>query len=312
MLGKSLIFGCLYIGFLLMFRQIKWLEIMKQLMMQTKATMDEAARQRMLQSRKTLLSIRREHSIGLYVEQELQYSGLKRKFPFLTAENWMVGNLVCVAMILSALQVILPEWWMAVGVTAILVGVELIVIAIAKTKAVRSVERNLLKFLDFLGNYSITAGEVTGIFNQVSRYMEEPLKSVLDECYYEAQTTGDSNMALLSMAEKIEHPKFKELVRNMEISIRYCADFKTLVHSSRRSVREYLRTGGERKNMLREASINMLLLVALSGFIMLTVDRLIDTSIWHILLFTLPGRIAMSVLLGIFLLFARQIYRINK
>lgn len=312
MVGKSIIFGCLFIGFLLMFRRIRWLEVIRQLMMQTKETMDEAARQRMLQSRKTLLSIRNEHSIWLHVEQELQYSGLKRKFPFLTAENWVVGNMVYVTVMLSVLQILMSKWWMAFGVTAISVGIEWIAIALAKTKAVRSVDRNLLKFLDFLGNYSITAGEVTGIFNQVSRYVEEPLKSVLDECYYEAQTTGDAGMALLSMAEKIEHPKFKELVRNMEISIRYCADFTTLVHSSRRSVREYLRTGGERKNMLREASINMILLVALSGFIMLTVDRLIETSMWYILLFTLPGRIAMGVLLGIFLLFARQIYRINK
>lgn len=312
MVEKCIIFGCLFAGFLLAFRRIRWLGAVRQLMKQTKESMDEAARQRMLQSRRTLLTLQREQSVWLYVERELQYSGLKNKFPFLTAENWVLGNMVCATIVLSVLQLILPNWWIAFGVTLLLVGIEILLFALAKARAMRSVDRNLLKFLDFLGNYSVTAGEVTGIFNQVSRYVEEPLKSVLDECYYEAQTTGDAGMALLSMAEKIEHPKFKELVRNMEISIRYCADFTALVHSSRRSVREYLRMGGERKNMLREAAINMLLLVALSGFILLTVDRLIEISIWHILLSTLPGRMAMSVLLFIFLLFARQIYKINK
>lgn len=312
MIAKSIIFGCLFIGFMLLFRRIKWLETIHRLMKQTRATMDEAARQRMLQSRRTLLSMQSDHSLWMYVEQELQYSGLKRRFSFLTAETWIVGNAVFVAVVFTVLQLLTPKWWMALCGTIALVGAELVIITVAKAQAMRSVDQNLLKFLDFLGNYSITAGEVTGIFNQVSRYVEEPLKSALDECYYEAQTTGDAGLALLSMAEKIEHPKFKELVRNMEISIRYCADFTSLVNSSRRSVREYLRTGGERKNMLRESAINMILLIGLSGFILLTVDGLIDTSVWHVLLFTLPGRIALGVLGVIFFLFARQIYRINR
>lgn len=306
MVVKSIIFGCLFLGFLLLFRRIHWIEMLRQLMKQTKETMDEAARQRMLQNRRTLLSMQSGHSLWNFVEQELQYSGLKRRFPFLTAENWIVGNLVVIAVFFCVFQMLVPKWWMALCGVGMVMGAELLLIAAAKAHAMHSVEQNLLKFLDFLGNYSITAGEVTGIFNQVSRYMEEPLKSALDECYYEAQTTGDAGMALWSMAEKIEHPKFKELVRNMEISIRYCADFTTLVNSSRRSVREYLRMGGVRKTMLQEAAVNMLLLLGLSGFILLTVDGLIDISVWHILLFTLPGRIALGVLCLIFLLFARQ------
>ncbi len=309
---KCIVFGCLFTGFLLLFGRIRWVRVMRQLMKQTKENMDEAARKRMLQSRKTLLSMQKEHSIWLFVEQELQYSGLRRRFPDLTAEHWVVGNLVVFTIIFSIGQALIEKWWVSIVVALGFWGIEFLVLALAKMAAMRSVDHNLLKFLDFLGNYSITAGEVTGIFNQVSKYVDEPLKSALDECYYEAQTTGDAGMALLSMAEKIEHPKFKELVRNMEISIRYCADFTALVHSSRRSVREYLRMGEERKGMLREAAINMVLLVALSGFIILTVDRLIEVSIWNIFLTTIPGRIAMGVLAGIFILFIRQIYKINK
>ena len=309
---KSIILGCLFVGFLLLIRRIQWLQIFRQLMKQTRDTMDEAARQRMLQSRKTLQSMQDGSSLWTRLEQELQYSGLKRIFPFLTAENWFVGNVTLLAIVFLGLQFITPEWWMPLCGVGILLGTEMLLIMAAKAHAMQSVNQNLLKFLDFLGNYSITAGEVTGIFNQVSRYVEEPLKSALDQCYYEAQTTGDAGLALLSMAEKIEHPKFKELVRNMEISIRYCADFTALVNSSRRSVREYLRTGGERKSMLREASVNMLLLLGLSGVIMLTVDGLIEVSVWHVLFFTFPGRIALGVLGLIFLLFAGQIYKINR
>ena len=79
----------------------------------------------------------------------------------------------------------------------------------------RSVNDNILKCLNFLGNYSLTAGEITGVLGQVSKYMEEPLKGVMEECAYEAQMTGNSSTALLAMAEKVEHPKFKELALSL-------------------------------------------------------------------------------------------------
>lgn len=312
MVWKGVVFGCLFLAFLLLFRRIKWLEIIRQLLRQTKDTMDEAARQRMLQSRKTLLELQREQSLWMRAERELQYSGLKRHFPALTAEKFIAANLLFFALVFWVLQILVPKGWMALAGALCILGVEGIAIMILKAKALRSVEQNLLKFLDFLGSYSITAGEVTGIFNQVSKYMEEPLKSALDECYFEAQTTGDVSMALLSMVEKIEHPQWKELVRNIEISIRYSTDFSMLVHSSRRTVRQYLRAGSERKNMLREAMVNMTLLLALSVFVLLIVDGLIEISIWNILLHTLPGKLCLAVLISIFLLFVRQLYKISR
>jgi len=312
MVEKSVIFGCLFIGFLLLFQHMKWLERLRQLLKQTRASMDEATRQRMLHSREALITLQKEKSLWMSVERQLQYSGLRRRFPFLTAERWLAGNLVGVAVLFAGLQFLLPDWRWSLFIVVCALGMEGILFVFLKADAMRSVERNLLKFLDFLGNYSVTAGEVTGIFKQVSRYMEEPLKSALDECSFEAQTTGDVGMALLSMAEKIEHPQWKELIRNIEINIRYSADFSALVNSSRRSVREYLRAGGERKNMLREALVNMVLLLAMSAFILLTVDGLVEQSIWQIVFFTLPGRICFGILLFIFLLFARQIYRLNQ
>ena len=132
-------------------------------------------------------------------------------------------------------------------------AMEYLFLSTLRAEELRVTNENLLKCLNFLGNYSLTAGEITMVLGQVSRYVEEPLKGALEECAYEAQTTGDSSLALLSMAERIEHPKIKELARNLEISIRYMADLTTLVDSSRRSAREYLRMEEERKGMLREA-----------------------------------------------------------
>lgn len=286
--------------------------MLEHLLRQAKAGVDEAARKRLLENRRQLLLLQRQHNIWYRLEQELHYSGWKRRFPLLSAERWLLSNVVGLAVIVVAV-VLLTGKWLAAGVIIVgMIGLELVALWLCKLKEIRSVNDNLLKFLNILGNYSITAGEITGIFKQVSRYLEEPLKSALTECCYEAQVTGDAGQALLAMADKIEHPKFKELARNLEISIRYCANLSFLVEGSRRTVREYLRMGEERKAMLREAVVNMALLLVMSAFALLTVDRLIEVSVWDIMRDSLPGRITIVIVSIVLVLLAKQLYKCHR
>ena len=90
------------------------------------------------------------------------------------------------------------------------------------------------------------------------------------------------------------------------------ADLTTLVDSSRRSAREYLRMEEERKGMLREAGINMAVLLGMSVFALLTVDRLIDVSVWKIVSGTLPGHLAVGVYGLILFLFLRKLYGFRR
>lgn len=299
----GLIFFLLWFGFTLLFSRARWFHLASIFFKRSKEGIDEAARRRLLDNRRQLLTLQKKHSIWHRLEQELNYSGWKRRLPFLTAELWVAGNIVCLAFISIFLLMGFGCDYMLMGVVLFL-GAEYLALYICKSHAFRSVNANLIKFLDFLGNYSITAGELTGIFAQISKYVDEPLRSVLEECSYEAKTTGDAGLALLAMAEKVEHPKFKELVHNMEISVRYSADFSLLVQNSRRMVREYLRFDRERKGLMRESLINMVLLLGMSIFTLVIVDGLLETSVWILLWETIPGRIALGVIGLILMLFA--------
>lgn len=70
-------------------------------------------------------------------------------------------------------------------------AVEYLFLSTLRAEELRMTNENLLKCLNFLGNYSLTAGEITMVLGQVSRYVEEPLKGALEECAYEAQTTPE-------------------------------------------------------------------------------------------------------------------------
>lgn len=303
-----ILFFLIFLSFFLIFHTIGILRKLSELMKRTAADMDAASRQRSLEGRKRLLELQQKHTILLSIERQLQYSGLKLRYPGLTVEWWIAGNAAVAASVFLLLLLLFGLLPAGVGVAGILGG-EWLLLQILRTANLRRVNNDLMKLLDFLGNYSITAAEATGVFTQVSRYFGEPLKSALDVCCYEAQTTGDSGLALLSMAEKIEHPKFKELARNMEISIRHCADFTALVKSSRKSLREYLRISQERRGMLRESAVNMALLLGMSAVVLLTVGALTGISLTKLFTGTLPGRVGICILLAIFGMFGGQLYR---
>lgn len=291
---RIMILILLCLGLLLLFGQAEWSKLARRFMRQSREGMEEASKKRILESRRQLVNLQRNRSFWHRMEQQLYYSGIKQRFPFLTAESWIVCNVLVLSVVLIFLFS-LSGWRSVLFGVIIFFGVEYLIFFILKALNYQRVNAGLMKFLDFLGNYSVTAGELTGVFTQISKYMDEPIRTALEECSYEAQTTGDFQLALLSMSEKIEHPKFKELVRNMEISIRYCADFSILVLNSRRMIREYMRLSEERRGLLRESAINMLLLLGMSIVTLFVVDGLLDASIWTILFHSLPGQIALAI-----------------
>ena len=312
MVWKMLIFAELFGAFFLLFWWVRRESIIHNMIHHTYEVLEQAARRREEDSRQGLLLLNRPKGVVYSLEQRLLYSGLSRRFPFLTPEIYMVSNLLIMIGIYFLFTLLGKAWWLGVAAVLLLEGGLYLLQNLLILQNYNAVDQNLLKFLDFLGNYSITSGEVTAVLSQISEYMEEPLKSVLEECYYEAQTSGDTSLALLSMAEKLQHPKFKEIVRNLEISMRYSADFTVLVNQSRKSVREHMRMRQERKSLASEAWVNILILGAMTVVILITVESLIGVPIEEMLFQTWVGRGCVTGIVVILFLFYRQIQKMDQ
>lgn len=309
---KILVLCELLVAFLLLFMWMRRESIIHNIMRRAYASLEEAASKRTEDNRKGMAMLCRKKDKLYYLEQKLLYSGITHKLPFLSPEICIVGNLFLIAVIYILAGLISGIWWLGIPAVAIVEVMIYVGINILIMRNYNATDEGLLKFLDFLGNYSLTSGEVTGVLQQVSGYLEEPLKTVLEECYYEAQMSGDTSIALLSMAEKIQHPKFKELVRNLEITMRYSADFTVLVSQSRRSVREYMRLRQERKALASEAWVNIMILGGMTVVILKAVEALIGIPIEEILLHSWVGRICMGGIGFILFLFYNQIRSMDK
>lgn len=304
---KVLLLAELTAGFTALLWWIRQGSILRLLWHRAYDSLEAAASRRVRDNRNSLQLFHSKKGFWQRMEQRLLYSGIGSRFPFLTAEIWVVANLAAgagayfLALLAGAAW---PVALMAAGGLWLLVW---LAVNWGMERNYNATDENLLKLLDFLGNYSITSGEITAVLSQVSPYVGEPLRGVLDACYYEAQTSGDTSIALLAMAEKIQHPKFRELARNLEISLRYAADLTVLVSQSRRSLREYTRMRQERKALAREAWINMLILGAMTAVILKALESLVGIPLGEILLHTLPGMAALTVIAVILLLFYRQV-----
>jgi len=295
--------------FLLVYCASKY-RVLTGILRRTRTSLEESTRQRLLEKRSNLAKLETEKNLWIRLERQLDYSGIRKIIPFINGELLIIGTVLLAALSFLCALSFCSVWVAACIAFSVPISVYAVLL-IMRFLQRKQVEAQLLKFLDFMGNYSITGGEVSSIFLQISRYMEEPLRSVLEECYYEAQVTGDLSMALLSMAAKIEHPQFQEIIRNLEISYRYSADCKILVNQSRRSVREYLRNQREQKSMLREAAINMSLLMAMSVFAVVCVGKLVDVSVTVILFGSVPGKLSVGLVAFLFFLFGKKIIRLS-
>jgi Flp pilus assembly protein TadB len=286
------------------------LENVRRLATRTSLEIRLLARRRALEERRFRKRDDAEMSRLQGVDRILRYSGIKSRFPKLSSEWWVAGNLAILS-ILFLVGIGFDGISFAITLCVVFVAVQYGILGMMRTANLKRVNEQLLKLLDFLGNYSITMGELTGVLEQVARYMDEPVRSALEACCLEARITGDVDGALLTMAEYVEHPKFKELARNMEISVRYCVDFSAMVGSSRRSMREYLKVLQERKGMMREAAIHMAILMAMSVVVLSIVASMIGQTFFTLLFQTLAGRIAGIVILGVVALFINQARKVQ-
>ncbi len=311
MIGKTALFVELVLAFSLLFYWIRQESIIHIMMHRAYEGLEQAAEKRISDNRATMMLMNRPHGFLYRLEQQLLYSGIIHRFPSMTPEKFIAIIVIFSAMVYCLLSLVSGHWWMGIVGILGLCMTGYVMLTLLTMYHYNMVDKELLKFLDFLGNYSITSGELTSILSQISGYLEEPLKTVLEECYYEAQTTGDTSVALLSMVEKIQHPKFKELIRNMEISMRYSADFTILVSQSRKSIREHMRMRQERKSLAAEAWVNILILGVMTVVILKTVEALIGVPMKEILFDTWPGRFCLTGIGVILFLFYRQIRKLD-
>lgn len=219
-----------------------------------------------------------EKNFMLEFDRTITQSGLKAIFPALTSELFL-GIMIISSCILGLLGIIVTGIFHLNMMIGLIVGIGLgicifyFVLNGMKRSNYKKTEKEILSFVNLVENYSKTSDDIISIFGKITPYVAEPLKSALDDCYAEARSTGDTEQALLHLQYKVEHEKFRETIRNIEIASRHQADYAAVIKDQRAVIAEYLRNEREKAAIIRSGRIEIVILFLLGVFLLFLLFR---------------------------------------
>lgn len=244
-------------------------------------------------------------------QNKFVYSRISNKFTLLSAQLYIFLMILFSAIAFLVSLAVSHNLVLAiVAATCIAMGMLSIIYIMAEINY-KKTDNELLEFLNLLGNYSLVNGEITKVLQLVGRSMQEPIRSCIYEFSVEAQQ-GDVVNALRNMRQKIEHPKFKEIIRDIEVSLRYSTSYTDMISSNRKLIKNYITAKEERKTIARQGNIQMFLIVCCLIIMLFAMGILLKENIWVILFEQTIGHICIymtSFILMIYFLLSKRIVK---
>ncbi len=219
----------------------------------------------------------------------LLQSNCKRIFPFVNSEIFLIIMLSLSALGFVIADILSQSYILGIICSLFIILLFYLVLYIISGIHYKRTENEILTFINLLENYSKTSDDLISIFGRLFYYLEEPLKSAVEDCYIEGRSTGDLSFALSNLSNRIEHQKFKEVIRNLEICARHEANYGEIVNDSRGLLRDFIASQKERKAIIQNGRIEILIIMACSIIMVGMLNGFMERGLWQVLLQTLLG-----------------------
>lgn len=268
----------------------------------TKELLDDEAK------RELEVGIVEKESVILTLEKNIIYSGLKKYIPFLNATTYIVGNIIFASLgFIIGTQV----WGMIIGIAfaGFVILISKIILALMVSSAYQKVEDNVITFINLIENFSKTDSDIINILCKTIQYLDEPLKTKVEEAYLIGKRTGDSDLALKTLQKNIQHRMFKQIIRSLISCSHYESNYEDVIEDSRNMLMEYLKGKKERSEIARNAKIEIAMLVACSAVVIIMMNSFLSTGIISLLMSNPIGQgILIFTLILIFIMIYQMIF----
>lgn len=216
------------------------------------------------------------------------YSNIRRKLQFLNAELFLLCSIFTCFLCSLYTWIITNSEFISLSVGILVLCSIYLILYILSGINYKRTEDSLLPFANLLDNYSRTNDDIVYILRQVGPHMKEPLRTAIEECYDDCVRIGISK-ALNKLQLKIEHEKFKDIIRNIEISSRYEANYREVISGNRELLREYLSAREKRKAILDNGRREILILILVFLFMVYSLHNLLTIDLFRLLKTTYIG-----------------------
>ena len=252
--------------------------------------------ERQTEQRKLLLVEGRQEKTNLLYKLDLLVlqSNIRKFIPFASTEIFLVMTIILSAAGYAGVAYLTSKWIFGMlGFVGVCFLCYMVLYFMALSNY-RKTEESLMTFINLLENYSSMEDELIAIFSRIQTFLTEPVRSAVEQCCIEAEMTGDKGRAIRNLEKRIEHEKFKELVRNLEICSRYEANYGEVIKDSRGLLREYLAAAKERKAILNNARVEIAMIIGCSGIVFWMMNDFTQAGIMTVLLGSMAGNIILA------------------
>lgn len=191
----------------------------------------------------------------------LVYSGFSVKVGWLNTSTYIVVNVVGGALLFLVTFVLTNNLVLAAVFAAVPILAVYFWMCSISDKRYKTVEGQLSFCVNMVANVSGSTNDLVTVFDSVSGYMGEPLRTAMKRAVSVAGMTGSAADCVNVLAREIEHPLFIRFVRNLEICAKADADYKNVARDYAPQVERYVRAS-ERKRAIFANGRNQILLLA--------------------------------------------------
>ena len=300
------VFVVMYIGFMFMYQYLKDSKVIEKQFNKIYRKMDATEKLRIATQKrnKELYGKVDKISFQTKVDLKIKHAGIRDKLPWCSTEIFFGLVAILGVVLFFVIRIIRGITLYAFAGFILAIAIAYGTLEILSVKRYNDTENSVISFANIIENFASGTSDLVTIFEKSSLYIDEPLKTALRRCVATARTTGDIGLAIDELQENIEYEQFQMLVRNLEISSRYEANYIEIIHENRDMLQTHLRDQRERKEIYRDGRIQILTLLALGGWCcsMLSGISGSDESLMTTLLSSVSGIIVLVILVIIVLI----------
>lgn len=294
-LGASII-GCIAIGILFAIAT-KNFHPVKTTLKQIKEKSSKSEDERLKEAQKILREQGNQDKSDIKfmsrLDTTLEKSGLKRAFPFLNSEIFILFNCITFIIVGCVVEYITSSIFFVIVAMALMLFLVKLFLFILVARDENIIDKNIIQFSDLLESYSNTSDDIIHILDQTAPDLDEPLRSVVKECVTSSRLNGDMAAAFQVMTMKINHRKFNELIQSIEECSRNNADYSKIIRRAHESISTYVAEKEVRKTTANQAKLNIVIIVAIFFLMMYIISGILGMNVVMFLFSSTNGKIVL-------------------
>ena len=246
------------------------------------------------------------------LELLLYYSGIRNRFPFVSAKVWLIGNAILYSSVLVIATVLTGSVFKAVVYCLVCAFFIMQTLCWMRRQNLKFVERQLLELINVTESFAATGDEALSILQNCTPYMKGPIGQVLGSIEKRLERGWSGRMVLEEMKIMLEHPKWQEFIHNLNVCCMYNSDFNYVFRSSRKSIQAYLSAKKDRQSVKHKAQIEMAIIVFMGVIIVIALGEFLSLSMYELLWGNVFGQGCTIYMIGIVLVFYWKIGAYEK